>query len=71
MMTTTKTTKKAMDNNAIIILEHYYDHMRCTRSKLTEVPWCEPFFSLDDYYTGSCLFLLDKVEVDKKYDRYQ
>jgi hypothetical protein len=34
-----------MDNNAIFFF-NYYDHMRYTRSKLTEIPQCEPITSL-------------------------
>ncbi len=35
-----------IDNNAIICLQHYYDHMCCTRNKSTEIPRCEPITSL-------------------------
>jgi hypothetical protein len=46
MMTMTKTTTTAMDNNAKICLKYYYDHMRCTRRKLMEIPLCEPITPL-------------------------
>ncbi len=42
MMTTTKTSMATMDNLAMIDLLHHYDHMGLTRSKLTEIPQCEP-----------------------------
>jgi hypothetical protein len=46
MMTRMKTTKTMMNYSAIMFLLYYYDHMHCTRSKLAEIPRCEPITSL-------------------------
>ncbi len=58
-MTMTNTTMMMLGSNAIILI-HYYEHMRCTRSKHIEIPRCEPLHPLDDLvqtlFQISCFF---------------